>query len=271
MGYKGTIFAVSCVVCMLAGLLSAEAQLYHNGERLDYRVAYKAQLIPNTEMAEVSVTTTLDTLRGKSVYRTTGHARIMPEYRWFFDIDDRYDIWVDTLTKRTLQFDSNIHEGDYRFRSHYDYDWQAMKVTTWAKSRDNEPRTRVQRLTKRSMDPVSLYFNLRGINPDTLQQGRSYGLEMVLEDTVRMLKFRYIGREECRVPKRGRFKALKFACTLGSSEEFSFTDGTEFFIWISDDRNLFPLLIESPIRIGSIRAYISAYKGLKYPLECKVK
>lgn len=265
---RGIIFVI---FCLISGIQIASAQLYHIGERLDYRVAYKAQMVPNTEMAEVSVTTTADTLAGRTVYRTTGHARIMPEFRWFFDIDDRYDILVDTLTGRTLRFESNLKEGSYRFRSHYDYDWDAMRVATWAKSRDKEPRTRTQPLTPRSMDPVSLYFNLRTIDPDTLQQGRSYGLEMVLEDTVRLLKFRYIGREVCRVPKRGKFKALKFACTLGSSEEFSFTDGTEFFIWISDDKNLFPLLIESPVRIGSVRAYISSYRGLKYPLGCKVK
>ena len=259
------------ILILHAATLPLSAQLYNPGERLDYRVAYKAMLVPNTEMATVTVQTTLDTLQGKPVYRVMGLGKIMPEYRWFFNLEDRYDIFVDTLSLRTKRFESNIHEGDYTFRSHYDYDWDSMRVHTWAQSRQRTPRTKSMALTERSMDPVSLYFNLRSIDASTLKQGETHNLEMVLEDTIRVLKFRLLGREICRVPQKGKFRTIKLACTLGTSEGFSFTDGSEFFIWITDDKNKFPLLLESPIRIGSIRAYISDFKGLKYPLDSKVR
>lgn len=259
------------ILILLTATLPLSAQLYNPGERLDYRVAYKAMLVPNTEMATVTVQTTLDTLQGKPVYRVMGLGKIMPEYRWFFNLEDRYDIFVDTLSLRTKRFESNIHEGDYTFRSHYDYDWDSMRVHTWAQSRQRTPRTKSMALTERSMDPVSLYFNLRSIDASTLKQGETHNLEMVLEDTIRVLKFRLLGHEICRVPQKGKFRTIKLACTLGTSEGFSFTDGSEFFIWITDDKNKFPLLLESPIRIGSIRAYISDFKGLKYPLDSKVR
>ena len=251
--------------------LPLAAQVYSPGERLDYRVAYKAMLVPNTEMATVTVETSLDTLNNRPVYRVMGLGKIMPEYRWFFNLEDRYDIFVDTESKRTLRFESDIHEGDYTFRSHYTYDWDSLKVHTWAQSRQKTPRTKSMQLTERSMDPVSLYFNLRSIDASTLKEGEEHNLEMVLEDTIRVLKFRLIGREVCRVPQKGKFRTIKLACTLGTSEGFSFTDGSEFFMWITDDKNKFPLLLESPIRIGSIRAYISDFKGLKYPLDSKIK
>ena len=69
----------------------------------------------------------------------------------------------------------------------------------------------------------------------------------------------------------GRFRTLKFMCQIGTSDGYSFTDGSEFTLWISDDQNKIPLYIESPIRVGSIQAYITAYKGLKYPLASKIK
>ena len=69
------------VVISLFTTLSLWAQVYNAGEQLDYRVAYKAKLVPNTEMATVTVQTTLDTLDGKSVYRVMGLGKIMPEYR----------------------------------------------------------------------------------------------------------------------------------------------------------------------------------------------
>ncbi|MBR7182970.1 MAG: DUF3108 domain-containing protein [Alistipes sp.] len=260
---------------ILAILLFAQqslfAQIYNVGERLNYRVAYKAKLIPNTEMATVVVQTTLDTIKGKPAYRVMGLGRTMSAFRWFFNLEDRYDIFVDTLTMRTERFESDLKEGDYTFRSYYNYDWQAMKVHTWAQSRNREPVTHTMNLTPQSMDPVSLYFNMRSIDASTLKEGESHNLEMVLEDTVKVLKFRLIGREIKRIPKRGKFKTIRLACTLGTSEGFSFTDGSEFSIWITDDKNKFPVMLESPIRVGSIRAYISDFEGLKYPLDSKVK
>ncbi|MBQ5843248.1 MAG: DUF3108 domain-containing protein [Alistipes sp.] len=259
------------ILVVLFAVTPLFAQVYNVGERLDYRVAYKAKLIPNTEMATVVVQTTLDTVKSKPAYRVMGLGKILPAFRWFFNLEDRYDILVDTLTMRTERFESNIKEGDYTFRSHYDYDWKAMKVHTWAQSRQREPKTKTMQLTDKSMDPVSLYFNMRSIDASTLNVGEQHNLEMVLEDTIKVLKFRLLGREVKRVPKMGKFKTIRLACTLGTSEGFSFTDGSEFFIWITDDKNKFPIMLESPIRIGSIRAYISDFKGLKYPLDSKVK
>jgi hypothetical protein len=259
------------ILVTLIATLPLSAQLYNAGERLDYRVAYKAKLVPNTEMATVTVQTTLDTLKGKPVYRVMGLGKIMPEYRWFFYLEDRYDIFVDTLSLRTLRFESDIKEGDYTFRSHYNYDWDSLKVHTWAQSRQRTPKSKTMKLTQQSMDPVSLYFNLRSIDATTLSVGQTNNLEMVLEDTVKVLKYRLIGREVCRVPQLGKFRTIKLACTLGTSEGFSFTDGSEFFIWITDDKNKFPVLLESPIKIGSIRAYISDFKGLKYRLTSKIR
>ena len=76
------------VITSLFTTLTLSAQVYHAGEQLDYRVAYKAKLVPNTEMATVTVQTSLDTLEGKSVYRVMGLGKIMPEYRWFFNLED---------------------------------------------------------------------------------------------------------------------------------------------------------------------------------------
>jgi hypothetical protein len=38
-------------------------------------------------------------------------------------------------------------------------------------------------------------------------------------------------------------------------------------VWVSQDGNRIPVLIESPIKVGSIKAVLNAYENLKYPLE----
>lgn len=250
---------------------AASAQLYHPGEALHYRVSYKAKLFPNTEVATVDVMTVEDTLGGRRCYKVWGHGRTMPSYRWFFNIDDSYYVWVDPATLRSLRFEGDISEGRYTFRNVYTYDWDNMEVHTWWRKKQREPRTATMPVTDKSMDAVSLYFNLRSADADSFREGEVRRLEMVLEDTIRTLDFRFAGREVKKIPKKGKCRTLKFKCQIGTSDGFSFTDGTEFTVWISDDRNKIPVYLESPIRVGSICAYISNYSGLKYPPDCFVK
>jgi hypothetical protein len=263
---KGLIFAL-----LLVASSTVSAQQFNDGEVLYYRAAYRAMLVPNIEAGEVTVSTKLDTLNGKEMYHVTGNGRTLPFFRWFFDMNDTYNIWVDKKTLRTQRFESDIKEDNYTFRSSYRYDWKAMKVHTWSQRRQDPPRKKTMTLTAESMDAVSLYFNLRSVDLESFREGEHRRLDMVLEDTIRHLRYRFIGREELKVPKLGKFDTMKFACTIGSSEEFSFTDGTEFFIWITNDENKIPVMLASPVRVGEVRAYLRRYEGLRHPLKSMIK
>ena len=254
------------VLLLMVGVVTASAQRYFVGEKLYYRAAYRAMLVPNTEVGEVSVVTTSETLDGREVYRVTGNGRTLPFYRWAFDMNDTYRTWVDKQTLLPQRFESDLKEDDYTFRSYYSYDWDAKTVYTWSQRRKETPKERTLALTPTSMDAVSLYFNLRSIDLKSFREGEELVLDLVLEDTIRHLRYRYIARERVKVPKLGYFDTMKFACTIGSSEEFSFTDGSEFFIWITNDENKIPVMLASPIRIGEVRLYLDKYEGLHYPL-----
>lgn len=261
------------MLLLLALLLPAagRAQLYHPGEKLLYRVSYRAKLFPNTEVATVSVTTDRVDDGGTPRYRVVGYGKTMAFYNIFFSLDDRYTLLIDTATLRPVRFESDLHEGSYTFRSRFDYDWERMQVSTRWQKRQNPERRKIQRLTPESMDAVSLFFNLRTVDADSFSPGEQRQLQMVLEDTIRHLSYRFIGREQKKIRRLGTFRTLKFACRIGTSEGFSFTDGDEFFVWISDDRNKVPLELESPIRVGSIHAVLSTLEGTKYPVESRIK
>jgi hypothetical protein len=142
--------------------------------------------------------------------------------------------------------------------------------TRWQK-RQRPEEFREMKITDKSMDAISLYFNLRTVDDSEIKEGFARDLEMVLEDTIQYLKFRYEGREEKKIKNLGRFNTLKFRCKIASSDGYAFEDGTEFEVWISDDRNKIPLYIKSPIKVGSVQAYLTSYEGLRYPLDSFIK
>ena len=77
------------------------AQLYHPGEVLRYRVSYKAKMFPNTEVGTVEVTTTETTCDGKKYYLVKGVGRTLPTYRWFYNMEDIYQVWKYSLRSVT--------------------------------------------------------------------------------------------------------------------------------------------------------------------------
>ncbi len=263
--------AITIILFALLATLSAQAQLYVPGETLNYRMSYKAKLFPNTEVAKVVMQTTEATLDGMPVYKVYGYGETAKAFSWVLPVQDAYTIWIDPETLRTKRFDSDLHEGDYTFRSTYLFDWKNLNVHTRWQSRQRPERYKTMKISDQSMDAVSLYFNLRSVDLRSFREGEEHLLDMVLEDTIRQLRYHYIGHEQVKVPRLGKFDTMKFACTLGSSEEFSFTDGTQFFIWITNDENKIPVMLASPVRVGEVRCYLHKYEGLHYPLVSRIK
>ena len=126
-------------------------------------------------------------------------------------------------------------------------------------------------LSDKSFDGVSLFYNLRCEETESFVPNKPQTLSLVLEDTIRTIRYKFLGKETKNFKKLGKFRTLKFSCQLATSNGESFEDGSEFFLWISDDENKIPLYIESPIRVGSIRARLATYENLKYPLDSKIK
>ncbi len=264
------------IFLLVSGFISfSEAQpretAFADGEKLTYVVSYKAALIPNTEVAEVVFKTSRARVEGVPTYRIYANAKTFAFFKWFFTLDDTYETWLDVETLRPVKFANDIRENKYRYYSSYQYDWDKMVVnTTYRKLRWPADRYKTMPLSPVSFDALALFYNLRSTDASTFQPGVGRTLEMVLDDTIRRIEYKFLGRETRKIAGLGTFRTLKFSCQLATSSGESFEDGSEFFLWISDDENKIPLYIESPIRVGSIRGKLERYEGLKYKLSSKI-
>ena len=257
------LLSVTAVSAQQSGVQPA----FRNGEVLTLKVSYRAKLIPNTEVATVVMSVADTTINGHPYYCIYANARTMPSFRWFYNLDDTYRSYIDTTTFRPVLSTSQIRENGYRAWSRFEYDWDnGVSVNTKQRRQDSPTEHRIP-IEGESYDGVSLFYDLRTIDPATLVEDEDRTIALLLNDTVRYINYRYLGRERKKVRNVGTFRTLKFSCQLATSTGESFEDGSEFFIWISDDRNKIPVFFESPIRVGSVRAYISKFEGLRFPVE----
>jgi hypothetical protein len=251
--------------------VTAVAGSFGDGEELVYNVSYRASLVPNINVMKVTLRTVAENSGGESLYHIVGNGRTGGFVKGFFDLNDTYHAWLDAHTLLPTRMTSDIIEDNYRFRATYNYDWRAMTVsTTTRNARWDADRFAEMPLTTNSGDALSLLYRLRDINIDTLRQGIRYPLDLVLDNTTKPIYYTYLGREELKFRKVGTFRAIKIRCTMATADGATYSEGMELTAWVSDDANRIPLLIETPIRVGSVRVTIASWHTL-WPLASKIK
>ncbi len=48
-----------------------------------------------------------------------------------------------------------------------------------------------------------------------------------------------------------------------------FNENSQMKIWATNDGNRLPLMIESPVSVGTVKVVLKSYKGLKYDVSSK--
>lgn len=253
------------------GTIISESEIaFGPSEELNYTVTYNSAVV-NTAIADVKMTTQALHWGAIPCYKVTAKAATRPFYNVFFKIDNSYESVMDRSRLRPLVYNSTQREGGYRYNTSYAYNWNTKTVkTTGHNVKREKTYTRTLKLKQCSYDAISLFYNMRCMKGDNIGPGYRLNLDLVLEDTIRTISFRFVKREIYTIKGIGKFRTMKFAGQLATQTGESFDDGSEFLIWISDDKNRIPIFVESPIKVGRIRGSISSWRGLKHPFTSLV-
>jgi hypothetical protein len=89
-------------------------------------------------------------------------------------------------------------------------------------------------------------------------------MNIYLDRKIYSLDVIYAGSDDSkRVKGLGPTSTLLFRPQLVVGSIFKDNEGMK--IWVSNDENKIPLMIESPISVGSVKAVLTEHSGLKYP------
>ena len=83
-----------------------------------------------------------------------------------------------------------------------------------------------------------------------------------MDDEYYPLKIKFIGREEISI-KSGKYRCLKFAPVVQKGRVFKKEE--DLSVWITDDKNLVPVLAQAKILVGSIKLELIKSSGLRNP------
>ncbi len=247
-----------------AAACTIENQTFQAGEELTYILYYNWNLV---WLSAGEVTFRVE--QSGDQYYLSAQGATYPSYNWFFKVEDKYEAFVDTATLLPSLTIRNVLEGKYTLYDRVTYDQANLMATSMRGDTKEEATPSDYSFESCMHDILSIVYYVRNIPVASMEEGESIPIKIFMDKEVWPLKVSFEGRDaKKKIRGKGKWKTICFSPDLISGEYFR--DGDKMNIWISDDRNHLPLLIESPVSVGSVKAVLKKYKGLRYPTEAKL-
>jgi len=178
-----------------------------------------------------------------------------------------YSSYVDKETLKPIKFVRDTNEDGYTTYEEIRFNHDT-KTASSKKGKTKETLKSMDiKMTDCAFDIVSILYYLRNIDLNDKKVGDKIPMNIVFEEKEYSLYVEYLGLDTVKVRKQGKFKCHKVSPLVIAGDYFTETD--QMKIWVTADDNKIPVLIESPIKVGKIKAVIAGSENLKYPLTSK--
>jgi len=244
---------------------SIENNTFESGEEVTYKIYYNWNFvwIPAGEVV-FKVTD-----KGK-LYKLSAEGRTYSSYEWFFKVRDNYESYIDKKELLPVMSIRDVKEGGYTLYEKQKFNQKENKVSIErGRSKSTIKENKKMDISTCMHDVLSIIYYSRNLEFNNAQEGTEFPVNIFMDKSEYPLNVKYKGKQEKKSIKGlGNFKTIQFSPELIKGNVFE--EGTEMNIWVSDDKNKVPLLIESPVSVGSIKVVLKNYKGLKYDLNAKI-
>ena len=246
------------IVLVFTGFaINAQDLAYKPGEHFKFRIHYG---FFNAGYATLDLST--GRFKGKKLYHAVGKGWTVGMSRWFMKIKDRYESYFDS-TNAPHRFVRKVDEGGYIIdrELHFDKNNQEVLVID-----EKENTAKTYATPQQIFDMVSVFYYLRNYDTTGMKVGDKISVDMFFDNEVYPFKLKFLGRDVVRTSE-GKIHALKFRPIVQSGRVFK--EDESLTVWVSDDQNKMPLLIKAQLMIGSLKASLIEFDGLKYPVNYK--
>lgn len=252
---------VLLLVVSTLGFSSQKERAFDIGEWFKFRIHYG---LINAGYATLEVQEAVR--NNKKVYHAIGKGYTTGMSKFFFKVEDVYESYFDKETGNPYQFVRKIDEGGYRKSQEGFFNQITKKILV----KDYKGFTEnTFSFPENTQDIMSTFYYLRN-HPtiDKLKVGESIAIDMFFDNETTKFKLKYIGTQDIET-KFGIVPTMVFRPLVQSGRVFK--EQESLTVWISDDDNKLPIRIKADLAVGSIKADLDGFKGLKYSFRVKSK
>ncbi|WP_281323088.1 DUF3108 domain-containing protein [Flavobacterium aestivum] len=253
--------AIFLLLVVILGFDTQKEEAFSVGEFLKYKVHYG---IINAGYATIEVKDA--SLNDQSTYHVIGRGYSTGMTKFFFKVEDVYESYINKNTRNPYRFVRKINEGGYTKNQEGFFDQKSNKVTVKDYKHSTE---KTFDFSKNTQDILSSFYYLRNYpNINKIKSGESVIIDMFFDNETTKFKLKFIGREDI-TTKFGIVSTMIFKPLVQSGRVFK--EEESLTIWISDDYNKIPVRIKASLLVGSLKADLEDYRGLRNPFKLKLK
>lgn len=234
---------------------------FGDNEHLAYKVYYNWKAVW-AKAGSVTFDINETTLNGKENYHIKAIGKTYPFYNMFYKVHDVYETFVDKETTLPNKFVRDVNEGGFKLDHTYDFNREIFKVHTVSKVNDHKENVKEFDFNACTHDLLSVIYQMRTLDFAKMKIGEEVPVEVFLDNEFYDLSMIYKGKAEVDT-KFGKIRCLKVVPKVISGRVFK--DEEAVIVYVSDDANKIPVLIETPISVGSIKAILDNFENLKNP------
>ncbi|MCB0371427.1 MAG: DUF3108 domain-containing protein [Muricauda sp.] len=235
---------------------------FKSGEWLKFRIHYG---ILNASYATMHLTA--ETLDSIPVYHVVGRGKTTGFASIFFKVDDTYESYFGRRNSKPYKFIRKIDEGGYTKDIQIDFDYKEGKAILQDFKNDKQMDIPIHNGIQ---DLISASYYLRNnYNLEEFEEGQAIDLDMLFDDDgVFRFQLKYLGKEILRT-KFGKVECLKFRPLVQSGRVFK--EKESLTLWVSNDLNKIPIRIKADLAVGSLKADLDGYNGLRNQFKIIMK
>lgn len=187
-----------------------------------------------------------------------------------FCVRDTFESYLNTTTMRPVFYRETKREDSYYSHTTYDYTEKSNGVEVLMnRTKRKKTDQKVISLDKNTLDLIYSCYKFRNLNTDQLAINQTIPFNMLFDDDVYDLGLTYKGKTTVKLKNGKKYNALKFVPKLITGDLFK--SENDMVIYVSDDMNHVPLMIEAKIKVGSVKAMLADYSHSKYPVTSLIK
>ncbi len=184
----------------------------------------------------------------------TGHS--LKKYAFIFKLKDYYQSITSIKGFKPLFYEKKTLEGGYYIHNIYRFHWNKGKVNVHTEATRHPAKDTVLSLNNSLYDVLSATYYLRIINPDSLTVGDTLSMPLIVDGKKVTYRIIFAGKGKM-IHKKEKIICNVYKAVITSSTFFSSTN--PLVVFVTDDKNRYPVFVEANIIVGSIKVFLLPY------------
>jgi len=238
------------------------------GERIDYVIYYHLAGIW-VRAGEVYFKADTHKIGGEPYWYFDSYGQTFTKYDWIYRVRDHYQTYTHYEKLQPSIFRRKVEEGSDYIWENYDFNYQKRVAFTKRQLEKNAAyEYDTVSIKNCTYDVLSMIYYARNIDFSKLEVGDKVPINIFIDNGAYDSYIRFLGRRKKQIKGLGEVDCIVFSPYL--IEGSIFNAGEDMTVYVSDDKNRIPLLIETPILVGSIKAVVNKMQGLRHPSKVKI-